>query len=450
MRILSKESFTTIQPLLTDNYSNLYSRLSLQLPPEVASCFARFTMLAAHNSGQWSIDCEGEEEYKPITRATPSEKMAAAHAYRRFSEQLKRSGNIAGVDRLLSVPDESCIYYRMLPSGGARIVISQWGYRRIGSAAGVNNVSIILGGGEDDTAREDVNLLLQWSDEIPIADTAVKIGIYGDTLDKKSDEAGLVKLGSVAVGDRFTVDMEGHDTVIMRCDGHNGEYVVTIPWLVDATVRCVDVKDEPKPGTYNVNGNATATDSDGVLRIKDIKLHKDETLDVDFKGASVQKFPLKRDSSANNFTYVVATPPEPHFPPAGDTDGAKDPDDDMPDLNVRIHVVDKKKRPLPYTQVRVELRKGVRTAVTDGDGYISFSRDLFTPGEKVKVRVLKNSGKPSGPSIPPGGARQPVKSAPATAPSPAPAVPPVPTVAKPPQLKGNGEGKPVPPPVPTL
>lgn len=390
MRILSKESFSAVQPLLRDNYSNLYSRLSLQLPSELFSAFAKFTMLTAHNSGQWSIDCEGEDDFKPVTKASSVERMAAAHAFRTLSDRLKHSGVGVDVDRLLTVPDENCILYRMLPSGDAVIVLSQWGYRRVGSSMPVNNISLMTGGGSDVTDRVEVTLKLRFSDETPMTDTDVKVNVYGNMLEVKTDEIGNVSLGCVAVGECINVEKEGEKPVTLHTEAAVGAYDVVFPWRVNASVHCVDENNNSKECTLCVNGSNITSDADGMILIADIVLCKGDCLTVSLDGEHEEHFVLQHDSDKNVFTYklpsksIKVTPPSP--PEIGGADEVV-----QKPLKVRIHVVDKKNRPLAYTPVRVELKKGFEETVTDADGYVSLGRGVFTQGEKVKVRVLKNS-----------------------------------------------------------
>lgn len=425
MRILSKESFTVIQPLLRDNYANLYSRLILQLPREAAGCFAKFTMLTAYNSGQWSIECEGEDEYKPISAATAPQRMAAAAAFGNLRKQLQDSGMVADVERLLSVPDKSCIYFRQMPSGDVRLILTQWGYRRIGSAANINNVALMIGMLDDGMERCDVNLALKWSDDTPIADMPVKVGVYGTSFDRQTDADGLIKMGTVAVGERFTVDVEGHDTVALRTDANSDNYIVTLPWKVSATIRCVNTKKEPAQATVTINGRRHDSDAGGVCALTGIVLLREGALNVSLDGGHEQKFPLHRDSRLNDFTYVLPAPPEHE----GDSEDTEDGDNMLPpplNEDVCIRILDKRNRPLRYTTVKVEMRKGVRKAVTDEEGYIRIDRKCFTQGEKVKVRVLPEAAtvKPA-PAAP-----QPHRQTTAPAAPAAPVPPPIPHVQK--------------------
>ena len=444
MRILSKESFSTIQPLMPDNYANLHSRMSLQLPPDIAACFAKFTMLTAHNSGQWSIDCEGEDEFKPISTATPPQRMAASDSLARLTEALSRRNIVSNPKMLLSVPDESCIFFRQLPSGDVDIVITQWGYRKIGNASSVNNISLLINGPDDGRERTDVNLRLQWSDGMPLADTNLKVGIYGSAFEKKSDAEGIVHLGTVASGERFTVDVEGQQTVALHTDSSSREYLVTFPWKVDARITCVDSTDKPLKLTINVDGRPVQTDEDGICEIKDITLEKEGALKVDFQGHDAQKFPLSRDSARNDFRYVIAsiaTPPEVKedvLPPAP----PEKPDDTVDNnLKVRIRLVDKKRRPLAYTRVRVDLKKGFEVTDTDADGVIFIERKAFTQGEKVHIKVLPESPDKIKAPAPQPKAQPAVPAPPRPAkPAPVPPAPPAPSASKP--------KKPTPPPIP--
>lgn len=433
MRILSKESFSVVQPLMSENYANLFSRLSLKLPPELAACFARYTMLPAHNAGQWSIDRDDEDEFRPISQATPPQRMAAADRLKALSEAITRSGIVSEPKKLLSVPDDSNIFFHQLHDGTVEIVFTQWGYRKIGTASTVDNISLLING-NDKRERADVNLRILWSDELPVVSTPVKVNIYGSSFERTTDEEGVVHLGSVAAGETVTVEVEGHPATKLHVDAASHDYIITLPYRVDATVLCLDSNDKPVQTTININGKPHTTDEEGVCILHDILLEKDTQLNVDFNGRNATKFKLNRDSALNNFKYQIPSPPpieeeEDIVPPPITPDPPIDIDIDNK-LDVSIRVVDKKGRPMSYASVKIMLRKGVQTAVSDADGVIRLPRTAFTQGEKVKLQILPEAPK----KIPVSAPKKQVPPPPVQNATPLPPIP----------QKGN---RPVPPPV---
>lgn len=450
MRILSKESFTAIQPLLPENYANLSSRLSLKLPPKVAASFAKFTMLPAHNMGQWSVEGEGEEEYRPFSQATPSERQKAAHAMRLFTDALKKAGLNYDINRLLAVPDENCIFYRICPDGSAAILLTQWGFRRIGGGKPIDVIDVLIGNGGKEEERTDVNIRLRWSDGTPLAGVPVTVTVYGEKTEYHTSAEGTVSLGSVAVGERFTVDTEGQETAMLRTDGENHEYLVVYPWYVDATVRCLDSAHMPKKARLQIDGKEMDTDDNGILTVNGIELHEEQKLAVSLGGAHEQKFPLHHESRDNNFEYVLpkikeVVPPE-----------DKNKDSNGPVLEsaprVTIHVVDKKNRPMAFARVRVKFERGVKEAVTDSQGYLKLERSAFTQGEKVRIEVLPGSVNqavaqqvPVNPPVP--GVRTPVAPQGTSVKSVTPPVPrhPAGSTPKTPPVPGSGDTTVLPP-----
>lgn len=402
MRILSKESFSVIQQLMPDNYSNLYSRISLTLPSEAAACFAKYTQLTGQNSGQWSIDCPGENEYKPIAAAAPFQRMAAKDTIDRLTQTVKAAGIVADPAKLLSVPDDSCIFFRQLPTGEVSVVFTQWGYRRVGASSAVNNISLLIGGPGDGLDRSDVTLKLTWSDGTPMTNTPVKVNIYGGVFEKMTDAEGKVNLGNVAEGEQFTVDVDGQKTVAKSVGSGLPDYPITYPYRVNAVITFLNDKEIPQRDAINVNGTPIYPDSNGRVELNDILLTPGAVLNVDYQGNDPQSFTLNRDSRLNDFKYVVAIPEPPQLdlPPQGPpmppveepaVEEPPLPSDKDNDLNVRIRLVDKKKRPLTYTRVKVELQKGFDVLVSDGDGYIFVERKAFTQGERVKIEVFPDA-----------------------------------------------------------
>ncbi len=433
MRILSKESFSVVQPLMSENYANLYSRLSLQLPPELAGCFARYTMLPAHNAGQWSIDRVDEDDFKPISQATPLQRMAAADRLQALSEAISRSGVVREPNKLLSVPDDACIFFRQNPDVSVDIVFTQWGYRKIGSASSVDNIALLING-NDKRERADVNLRILWSDDLPVEDTQAKINIYGSSFERTTDRNGVIHLGSVAAGETVTVEIEGQLATKLNIDTASHDYVITLPYHVDATITCIDSNDKPVQTTINIDGTPHTTDAEGVCKLHDILMKNDTELNVDFNGHNNTRFRLNHDRDRNNFMFQIPAPPpiaekedDINTPPPISEEMT--PEDIDNKLNVSIRIVDKKGRPMTFATFNVLLRKGSRTAVSDADGFIRIPRTAFTQGEKVKVKLLPDAPK-----------KIPVS-------KPAPQVPPTPeqTGSLPPLPKQ--ECRPTPPPV---
>ena len=392
MRILSTASFEQIQPLTSDNYGYINSSLNVKLPEDVAECFAKFTMLPGQNSAQWSIDCDSEEEFKPLSEASTPQRKAVDKYLEYIGQQVQKSGVVSDPNILLCVPNEDRIFFRQTPEGYIKVAITQWGMKNIGTASSLYHVSVnTIGPGGDE--RGDVNLRLLWSDDTPLSDTPVKVGIYGAVYDNRSNDVGLVSLGSVAVNERFTVDVEGLPTQTLRTDANTHEYTVRFPYNVDASLTCVDENKNPLPEiVINVNGKPTKTDKEGRIEFKGLLLEKDSALTVDYQGADRQRFPLRREG--NDFTYVIISykKPEPPAPPVKPTDD-DDPLPPAPDnvdntLKVHLRLVNKKNQPFSYARAEVRMQTGSKIFVTDKEGYIHIDQKLFTQGEKVKVRIL--------------------------------------------------------------
>lgn len=390
MRVLSKESFGSLHQLLA-NYGNLYSMISTRLPKETAACFAKYTMLTSQGYGQWSIACEGEDEYQPVTKANPGQRFAAREAMKRLEAEIKNANIVSDPDKLLTVPDESCIFFRQDASGKVDIVLTQWGFRKVGASGSVNEVSISMGDAGDNSDYADVNVHIQWSDETPLAQTKCAVSVYGATVDKMTDDNGDLHLGSVANGERITVEADGQKIVPMVVDIHRSDYTIVYPYYVHAIITVVNDDNEPQETFINVNGEPKATDSGGSVAMKDIVLEKDGALIVDYQGKGSQKFPLNRDSERNRFVYVLPQEEKivPPVVPDDSNEKEEEIDKEIPnELKVKIRLLDKKGNPLPYARVRVDLKRGFEETVTDGEGCVFIEHKAFTHGEKVKIKLL--------------------------------------------------------------
>ncbi len=398
MRIISQESFDNIQPLITENYANIHSRMALTLSPLTAATFAKYTQFTSRNEGQWSIDCEGEDDFVALTQADSATRDLVALRLQAVNAELKEKG-FRATEKLLTVPTDACIFYRRNGAVGAvDVVLGQWGFKKTRSKEGASRIEILLSRAAA-ISSANVDLLLRWSDGEPIASQEVYVDIFGNSMPMTSDEQGRIHLGAVATGNSPVVELadgsKRRAVVTIAPDSSDTTYDVVFPRLTSAHVTCVDTDGNPVPSVpLLINGATMVGSESGEYDLQGITLTPKLELSVAYDEHSEQRYALQSDETLNRFTYTlpaagkeqppVATPPTDVAAPDG--------------LTVSIRVLDKLGGVMPYVSVEVKLESGVRTATTDSAGLIRLPRALFTPGEKAKLRVLP--AKPQPPATP--------------------------------------------------
>ncbi len=426
MRVLSKKTFKDIQPLLPDNYAMILSRLKVK-DPRLAASFATYNHLSAANSGQWSTDADSADEYRPLSLASADERDLVAGEITRIAEALKACRLHPQSEKLMEVPEEGSIFFRVTPEGEVKVILAEWGFRSVGHSETLSTVNILMDRGK--TLNESqVSMELVWSDASIIADTPVTVEVYKTETPFTTDAQGCIFLGKVNTGQTVTVKLQSGESKLFSVDKRKGPYKLIFPWMVIARVTAVDENDNPVETELMIDGRNYATDKNGHIELPEMLLTPDKKIAVKHISTGITEFLLMRDSGKNDFKFPVPPVEKEEIITEPKKVTEPEPEPEPVEVKVSIRVIGKKGNPLVYTPVRVNLKKGYEETVTDADGRVFIEREAFTPGEKVHVRVL-DSKKGSAPKAPAGAAAAPA--IPPAAPAAAPAIPPAAPAAGP-------------------
>lgn len=383
MNILSQESFSRIEPLIADDYKKTYSRLKLMLGADDVDIFARVDVLP--NQGKWWTDVMAQ--VKPFSAASALEKEQIA-AYledgkRRISAQLAEK--LPYVDTLFRIPDENQIFWYVDQAGRIRVVLSQWGFRRINQPGDVDVIEFLIAQPRTMTVV-DSTIRIMWSDGNPVADTNFGLTIFNNSTNFTTDANGEHFLGKVPAGQHFEVTAQ--DGKRWPFDSQEGRetYDITIDRLTSWSITVLDQDGNTIAGfPLKINGDGMATDENGKIAAHNVRLTGGDTLTVTDSEGAEQRYALSPAAEDNNFTFRIEIEKEKPEEPVIPTPPAPAPA--APKKPVRVRILDIDGSPLDNVEVFIDQPGGTTlSAMTDADGYAEFAPDTFVDKKKSKIR----------------------------------------------------------------
>lgn len=190
--------------LVGEDYSRVYATLVKSLGPLGAELFSE--RIPGHEYLQWELPGEGWTslgEADPLMAVEVREELV-----RRKQEVSTRfAANQIMAQRVLSVPDESFVYYRPTQEGGLEIRLTAWGYRYperiMGKEIESSNTKVPV---------ESVRIICVYDGQ-PAGGEQIFLNGFA----KKTDENGVYEVGELPVGYQFDVEARGrkqHITVL--------------------------------------------------------------------------------------------------------------------------------------------------------------------------------------------------------------------------------------------
>lgn len=209
--------------LVGEDYSRVYATLVKSLGPLGAELFTE--RVPGHEYLQWELPGEGWTslgEADPLMAAEVREQLV-----QRKQEVADRfASNRLMAQRVLSVPDESFVYYRPKPDGGIEIRLTAWGYRYPERIMGMD-----LGTARNNVQKETVTIRCIYDGQ-PAAEEEIRLNGFA----KKTDAEGVYEIGELPVGYQF--DIEGRDKKL---------HVVVTPGQGTITFDLGRPESEPEP-----------------------------------------------------------------------------------------------------------------------------------------------------------------------------------------------------------
>ncbi|MCM1520075.1 MAG: hypothetical protein NC098_04760 [Lachnoclostridium sp.] len=380
MRLLSEESFSRIEPLIADDYKRTRSRLALLLSPQDCEVFAQVDLLP--NRGKWVADVPGQ--LMPYSEASAAEREQIAA----YLEDKKRAiaaaigDKVPYVNDLFRIPDENQIFWFKDSTGNVRVVLSQWGFRRINAPGDVDVIEFLISQPRTMSICEVVAKGV-YSDGQPYACQPITLSIFGNTSEVKTATDGTYFIGKVPMNKEFSITADGQIyDFVTSADRESYDFIVNryTGW----SVRVVGQKGESVANyPVKINGRDCMTDADGIIAADNVMMTGDDRLQVEAEYGEPMEYTLSPVRENNDFEYRVTLPVKeevkPPLPPVPPEPPVKKP--------VRVHLLDLDGSPLDFVDVFIDQPNGTTvTATTDADGWATFPRDTFVDKKKSKLR----------------------------------------------------------------
>lgn len=370
MRTLSSESFTRIVAILRDNYGNLQAQMNLKLPADVHEIFSKYTHKLSTNSAEWSVNEPEENDYRPMSEASATERDAIAFKLKNAQEVICRhiGNNIAGIEKLLSVPNQDCIFFRNTVGGEIKVVLTQWGFREVSRKEKIDFIQLLIDSVKD-LQQVEVNLNIKYSDGKIAADENLTLDIFGNQIPFKTSSAGTHHAGKIVVGKSFRVLAESgkSDEVITQSDKENYDIVIN-----RNTAYTIIVENQSGKRKANfpltVDAIPVVTDDNGEYHSGEILLTPEKKITVKASAGSEQSFTLCADRDANRFKYIITEEEKPE------------------ESSLTVEVINENNRPMPDYLVNLSGTGLDRTLKTDATG--TFTIDRLSAGTKVKLQTV--------------------------------------------------------------
>ncbi|MCH5328698.1 MAG: hypothetical protein J1E02_06730 [Coprobacter sp.] len=201
--------------LIGDDYSRVYATLKKQFGEGEEQLFTERT--PGHEYLQWELPGDG---WKPLSESDPLMSQEVRRELRRRQEavSLRFGNNQEMAERVLSVPDDSFIYYKPDDSGRLLIRLTAWGYRypeRINSQG-------MVGRPCPQTEVEHVSLHIVYNGK-SVPGQAFHINGFS----RIADTEGRYDIGDLPVGYQFDIDIDDHHQHITVLPGQ-GQITVDI------------------------------------------------------------------------------------------------------------------------------------------------------------------------------------------------------------------------------
>lgn len=296
--------------LVGDDYDRVYTVLKKQLDPACGNLFSE--RIPGHEYLQWVLPGDG---WASLADGDPiMSGMVRSELHNRQQIIMTKFGaNTAMAQKVLTVPDDSFIYYKSNADGHLDIRLTAWGYRYPERINGGDTTSIIT----PKVPTEPVCVQLIYDGQ-PMPGKPLRINGYL----RATDKDGRLEIGDLPLGYQFDIDV---DDTSMHHIVNAGNGNITIDCTKYTTVEVIVSKDSLPYGGADVHiayGNTNQhlkTDSSG---------HASTKVPVDPKGSAcnvsvdgeVQESPL--NDVITTFRFNLTSPqikvPEKEYPPVDD------------------------------------------------------------------------------------------------------------------------------------
>ena len=208
-----------------DDYEKYYATLKKQLVAEDEQLFTE--RIPGHEYLQWELPGDG---WKSLGVADPllDQEIRAEYIRRQQLVCSKFGSNQDMALKLLAVPDDNYVYYKIDETGKIHIKLTAWGYRypeRIDIGPGTGKTPPKI-------EKEKVSIRFVYADK-PMPDKSFTLN---KILSRKTDENGVYEIGELPVGYQFDLDVDNEHRHITVAKGY-GDICVDLTQYVMLDVK---------------------------------------------------------------------------------------------------------------------------------------------------------------------------------------------------------------------
>ncbi len=352
------------------NYNNIQAYVERNMPEK-----GKFFLSRLYEDGttlKWYV--EGYSDYRPLNKANEADKNDVYDVLKELKdatdEVIKKNPELASyVDKILFIPDESCIYFVKDSNGNYKISLVRWGYAPIAKRVENNVITALL---NKRKPKSDTVLHIKYATGESVGSRSVYIFKDG-VRELKLDNSGSCNLLYLPEGTNLQVALDPEmqkDVQNLTVIEGQTDYTLVFPFYTDAEVKVVDQFDDVCTGKeVLINGEVYQTDENGLVNIRFIKLLGDDELKFSLSegDSSEATFKLNKDSVANHFVYQIKEGYE---------------------CNLRVQVLyEGTNKPVGDYPIQVETESNQKY-ITDQQGYIDLANREV--GEQIRVVDWEN------------------------------------------------------------
>lgn len=283
--------------LIGEDYDRVYATLKKNLVGSDEQLFTERT--PGHEYLQWELPGEG---WSALSDSDPLVANVVRQEWLRRQQMVyDRFGrNQDMAQRVLSVPDESYVYYKIDDTGNLQVRLTAWGYRYPERVQG----GVIIGRPKPKEQKEHVAIQLLY-DGKPIPDKTLRLnGLF----QWKTDQNGMFEVGNLPLNYEFDVDV---DEVHHRVKVMPGQGKIELDITIFTEVKVVATLDDlPYKGaavslTYGKRQMKLMTDEQGKVVVS-LPLDLQNGLCTVTLDGEIQQMPLTEEGRI--FTFRLKTP----------------------------------------------------------------------------------------------------------------------------------------------
>ena len=194
--------------LIGDDYNRVYSALKKQLTDDNAQLFTERT--PGHEYLQWELPGDG---WMPLSEGDPLLSQNVRNELHRKKQSIIQQfeNNKEMAQRILSVPDDSYVYYKISDDGHLLIRLTAWGYKypeRI-------SADPMTGKHTPKGENEHVRIYIVY-DKKPLSDKV----LFLNGFQRQTDSSGVYDIGDLPIGYQFELKVDDYHEFVKVQSGH--------------------------------------------------------------------------------------------------------------------------------------------------------------------------------------------------------------------------------------